>query len=524
MANNLVPPDLQTQQPPVNALIPPVPTPPVLGFQLWASDPRNAAKIQPSMTNPDMPLQPNAGKMASVNPPAMASAAPPSLPQPVAPMVRSGAQAQNDADTQRLRDLQQSGAGLNQIQNPFLRGLAHAGDIASMFLLGRGSAAIPGTTAHNLFLQNQAAGNIQRDQAAIQAQQQQQLNQANLAHTQAETAAIPENQAIKRLGLQTQAGTHGLKMVTDEQGNVSLVPDEESPVYQQQQAKEGLIQAQTESFQANVGLRQAEAELAKAKADPNSPAFQLAQQRLLVAQQNASAAGERAQAYMGRYLQGAYNTGLNGQVLPGAPIISDDSGNQSVVGSTNAQTAIKNQSNAAQFNDVHGALDNLEASAKNLVAKGGSLSSTRIAAALAQPSGTLGQWLQGQGAKAGLTAEERQYVQSIAAAHENIQALRKSAGGTATDSAVAKLDAMIPGASTPDLNYLLGQTGQIRQTAERLGKGATVAAGGLGVRGQGNKKPPTGGGGNQTFTDGGVTYRVPANLIDDFKKDHPNAR
>jgi hypothetical protein len=100
-------------------------------------------------------------------------------------------------------------------------------------------------------------------------------------------------------------------------------------------------------------------------------------------------------------------------------------------------------------------------------------------------------WLQGEGVKAGLTPQERDYVISIASAHENVQALRKSAGGTATDSAVAKLDSMIPGQSTPDLDYLKRQTGQIRATAERLGKGATTATGGLTVRGQqGNSMTP----------------------------------
>jgi hypothetical protein len=194
---------------------------------------------------------------------------------------------------------------------------------------------------------------------------------------------------------------------------------------------------------------------------------------------------------MGRYMQSAYNVGLNGETLPGAPLIANDEGSETVVGTGNAGLASKSQANAAQFNDVHGALDNLEQSAKALVGKGGSLNSPGVAAALAQPSGTLGQWLQGETAKKSLSPEERQYVQSIAAAHENIQALRKSAGGTATDSAVSKLDAMIPGVSTPDLNYLLGQTGQIRQTAERLGKGVTRATGGLNVRGRNNMQPPS---------------------------------
>ena len=119
----------------------------------------------------------------------------------------------------------------------------------------------------------------------------------------------------------------------------------------------------------------------------------------------AGAQQERADAQYGKYLQGAYGTGLNGQVLPGSTIIADDNGNKTVVGSTNAGHATKAQSNAAQFNDVHGALDTVENAAKTLVSKGGKLNSPGVAAAMAQPSGTLGQWLQGEGVKANLSPE-----------------------------------------------------------------------------------------------------------------------
>jgi hypothetical protein len=123
--------------------------------------------------------------------------------------------------------------------------------------------------------------------------------------------------------------------------------------------------------------------------------------------------------------------------------------------------------------------------------------------------------------KANLTPEERNYVTAVAAAHENVQALRKSAGGTATDSSVAKLDALIPGASTPDIDYLKRQTGQIRATAERLGKGATVATGGLKVRGQGITAPPTSGNtGKITVTapDGSVHPFATQQQANTFKK------
>lgn len=267
----------------------------------------------------------------------------------------------------------------------------------------------------------------------------------------------------------------GLKLSDPDDPNSSIVNDPDSEVFKGREALNNLRSSQQD-------LADAKAELARQQGDPNSPAYRLAVDKNRTAQVNASAAQERAQAYMGNYLQHSKNIDLQGNVLPGAPVISNDEGAKTVVGSTNANTAIKNQSNAAQFNDVHGALDDLEGKAKALVQKGGSLNSPAIAAALAQPKGTLGKWLQGEGVKAGLSPEERAYVQSIASAHENIQALRKSAGGTATDSAVEKLDSMIPNASTPDINYLLGQTGQIRNTAERLGKGATEASGGLHVR------------------------------------------
>lgn len=531
--NPLIPPGQGNPMLPPGVLPPPMPPPPpspALGFQVWASDPRNALKVQHSMVAPDAPLQPNApsawspgastsiqspyaSPAASAQPPAqpsatgaptqppatpmasyappkpaqMASANPPQVSAPGSPLLPPGyqaAQAKLGTDSTELQRLQKTGSGVSQVKNPWLKGLGIAGDIVAGALLGKGAAAIPGTTAHNQWLQQQKSGQIGQDQATIAGALTGQQNQANLAHTQAETASLGANDAIKAQNSQTTLAKSGLKVVLDENGRPNILPDEDSPVYQKQQMEQGLIKAHTESFAATNELRAAQTAFDKAKIDPSSPLFRQTAQRLATAQANAGAAQQRAQAYMGNYLMHSQNTDLSGNTLAGAPVISDDEGNQSVVGSTNAGTAIKNQSNAAQFNDVHGALDNLEGTARALVAKGGSVNSPGVVTALGQPAGTLGKWLQGAGVKANLTPEERAYVQSVASAHENIQALRKSAGGTATDSAVEKLDSMIPNASTPDLNYLLGQTGQIRATATRLGKGATVAAGGLSVKGQ----------------------------------------
>jgi hypothetical protein len=470
----------------------------------------------PNKTVPAQPMAsaqpPPRAAMASVTPPggfagARASAQPAEPTNPLAwpqsanpmlpPTAQPNVQSQLGADQAKLQQLQTTGSGASQIKNPIGRGFAKAGDIALSILTPNAAPLIPGTTAHNRLLQQHQAGIVGQDQATLQAAQQSQTDKANLAKTQLETQQMPDELAIKKQaaslkGLQAQGvfAQHGLKAVDNADGTTSIAPDEDSPVYQKQQAS-------IELAQSSVALKNAERDVENMKGDPNSVPNRLAIQRLQIAKQTQNrltstmgAMQERADAQMGTYLMRSKNVDLQGNTLAGAPIISDDDGQQSVVGTGNASLATKNQSNAAQFNDVHGALDNLEATARTLTASGEKPDSAILAAALAQPKGSIGQWLQGNAIKNNLSQAQRDYVTSLVQAHENIQALRKSAGGTATDSSVDRLEQMLPNASTPDLNYFLKQTGQIRSTAERLGKGATTATGGLKVRGQQNPMQP----------------------------------
>lgn len=156
------------------------------------------------------------------------------------------------------------------------------------------------------------------------------------------------------------------------------------------------------------------------------------------------------------------------------------------------------------------------------MAKGGKLNSPAVAAAIADPESTSGQWAQGQFVNSGLTPEQRNYVVQVKAYRENLQGLRKSAGGGISDAQVDRLMSMAPGANTPDLNYLLTQTGQIRQLRQRLAQGVTTARGGISVRG--NAPAASAPSSVQTLTDGGVTYQIPAGQVAEFRKDHPNAR
>ena len=481
------------------ALQPPTPTGPNTpgGFQAYAADELNQNKIMPAMTG-NTPIHPNATQAGPLTPTqqkSLAIATPPSVslpdpgqgrgplplpkfaslqPPPPRPMYSvmppPVSQDQINADQQELQRLQQSGAAVNHIHNPVLRTLAKVGDIAAPFLLGGGAMAIPGTTAHNLWLQKQAQGRVQADT-------QQQLDQANLAHTQAETTAIPINAGQKRQTYLAALAGKGLK--EDDAGNI--VPDENSMVYQQEQQKNELLDAQTKSAQAQIELRNAQAAFEKDKIDPNSPLFKQTHERLKIAQQNAAAAGQRAQGYMGRYLQSAYNVGLNGDVLPGATIISDEEGNQNVVGTGNASQASKAQSNVAMFNEVDNATKGMRQTAQKLIQSGDKLNDPTVAAAIADPETTASQWLQGEVANSNLSPAQRDYVIAVKAYKERLQPLLKSAGGSVSDEQVNRLMQMAPGAQTPDLDFFNRQLDQIDQLRGNLAQGVTTAKDGLKV-------------------------------------------
>ncbi len=265
---------------------------------------------------------------------------------------------------------------------------------------------------------------------------------------------------------------NGLKEVDDGQGNKSIVDDENSEAFKDKKTLNELRQTTEE-------LKQAQTAVENAKNDPNSPSFKQAQQRLQVAMAGHQAATLAAQARWGNYQLHAHGTDLQGNTLPGATELPDGT----PVGTAFAPTVNKQQPKVAQFNDVHGALDSLENSAKALVKSGGKLNSPGVVAALADPKSTSSQYLQGLVAKGQLTPAERDYVVANAAAHENLMALRSSVGGGVSDTQVHQLLSLLPNASTPDLDYALRQTGQIRATANRLGQGLPNVHGGRRVRG-----------------------------------------
>lgn len=81
--------------------------------------------------------------------------------------------------------MNETGSGISQIHNPFLRGLAHVADIAGSTLFPFQTAMIPGTEGHHRQLMNQETGAIDRDLS-------EQTSRAATAHTSAETSHLGE--------------------------------------------------------------------------------------------------------------------------------------------------------------------------------------------------------------------------------------------------------------------------------------------------------------------------------------------
>jgi hypothetical protein len=138
----------------------------------------------------------------------------------------------------------------------------------------------------------------------------QQATQTVFQHlmTNKNTADIAGNKNLAGLA------EHGLKM--DAQGKI--VEDPDSPYIKDQKIKQDYIEAGEE-------LRDAQAALDKAKADPNNPAYTQAAQRLNIAQQRLALSQA---TYAARYK----GTDASGSALPGAMLLPDGT----PVGTTNS--------------------------------------------------------------------------------------------------------------------------------------------------------------------------------------------
>lgn len=99
----------------------------------------------------------------------------------------SGPTLDDDANMHRnrLNYMRESGSGISQIHNHFLRGMARVGDIAGSMFFPYQMASIPGTELHHRQLMGQETGAINQDLGEEE-------KQRTIAHTGAETAHLGE--------------------------------------------------------------------------------------------------------------------------------------------------------------------------------------------------------------------------------------------------------------------------------------------------------------------------------------------
>lgn len=338
------PPDTSQITPPP---MPKGPTPAAAGFGEWAADPQNQQKVLDGVTPPgkpllpppnlgaNVPLAPGAGQMAAVNPPAQPNfltpptmpSAPPAMIAPQSPNVGpQSLQTWEQQNPDKVASPQLVGQGLKGFlkfgipaalisAGSGLSDMGRGNPTAGLSLIGDQAARDRSAPDINQSRYNAEVLQPMKDNLAMrdtQSQIAQRNASANKSNAQAD--AVPDNVKQKQQATLAQLAKNGQKGTYDEQGNLTITDDPTSEAYQSRKVQDDVRQSKKE-------LQDAQTAFTNAKGDPNSLLFRQTQQRLVTAQQNANAAGLRAKAYWGNYLKGAYNVGLDNEVLPGAPQI-----------------------------------------------------------------------------------------------------------------------------------------------------------------------------------------------------------
>lgn len=97
---------------------------------------------------------------------------------------------------QNLERMTAEGPGYNKIHNPFLKGLAMAGNVVGSGLFPQFAQFIPGTSAHHEQLIGQEENQLGQEQKATKATDDSAQSQATTEHEKAVTGGLPASQAL----------------------------------------------------------------------------------------------------------------------------------------------------------------------------------------------------------------------------------------------------------------------------------------------------------------------------------------
>lgn len=311
-----------------------------------------------------------------------------------------------------------------------------------------------GTAGADIELQNEANREKALTEGQIQDQQAQQSIQHFVdAYKRQNNGAEPPKDMLNAFTLAAYGGSGVMRELEQERTAEATEKLREMEIQ---------IRKDTLAFQE---AKQAAAE------DPNSFTNKLKLQQL-------QGQLERDYSYYARYYGEYQGTTPGGITLPGALLLPGGG----PVGSTLAGNYFKSSQAMSQLNDAKGAINSVGTSLKALYDSGSSLNNPNVVAALANPEWTVNKLLQGIAAKT-LTPQEVDAVVSIKSARENIQGMRKAAGGGLSNEQVDRLEAQLPGPNTPNYAYAQSQLGYLNQTLGRLSEGVPQASGGYGFGG-----------------------------------------
>jgi hypothetical protein len=390
---------------------------------------------------------------------------------------------------QELKRLTDTGSGVSQIKNPFLRTLGRIGDVAESAILPGVARITPGTTMNHDRLVGQQQGYVNNDlenqhseAATTLLDAQPELKQASLDNQTLKTQGVIQHQQDQAQHYQDQIENvlRGQGYKHDANGHV--VPLAYQEMSSQQQAVEDYKQAQTEQAEATAAMK-------KAQNDPSSPAYKLAKQRADAASQNANTAIARLSRQdrgldMRRELMDAnlYGTGKDGQALTGTGQLLGDDGETHSVGIRLANNAEKQQSKVGTFNDLIGSARHANNELENLYASGSDFSDPKVVAAMSDPHSMVGKVINGQLIKANLSDQQVRAIGAVNQLREQIGILRATASpGSAAEAQAQRMLDTLPSAGTPK-NMSKNQMEELTRTLERVSPAITHVAGGLSVK------------------------------------------
>jgi hypothetical protein len=203
----------------------------------------------------------------------------------------------------------------------------------------------------------------------------------------------------------------------------------------------------------------------KVSQDPNNPKYKLDAEK-------ARTTAMRDEAYWIRAQASVFGE-VNGKPAAGAMT----TGTGQTIGSMFSPGYRTSQQAMAQLNDAGGSVKQVSDSLGKLYGSGASLNDPNVAEALAHHEWTTAQLAQGIVGKT-LSPEQRDAVTAIVSARENIQGMRKAAGGGLSNEQVNRLEAQLPGPNTPNPEYAKRQLDLLNQTLQRLSEGVPVTVGG----------------------------------------------